>query len=349
MRNSNMKRISSMIAIGAIILSSVTIGSIINEDSYAANIPNIVKAISIKDQYIRINWGTDYDAGTDIQYEVYVIEGGRREYVGTTPDKGFVFTNLKANTKYEFLVRTLYKYKYDSFNNSLTPSDDYISNVVRTGSNAGTIDKDNKLGYRTKAEKLGQTANVVIGSDTLNRDNNKLNYILDLTREELAGSKQVVVSIPTDVILAKSEKLIKIIGSDYTLSFSPNVFENATLKANAQRADAGVKFKLTPMNQNLVLRNAKDKSADVVSKKYLLEAKTLVGSTSEDMDLLNGTMDIILDYDVFRAKARRLKTINLAQYDSFEKSYKQIASGEGGTAIGEISELGTYLTIGARR
>ena len=345
MRKSNVKKVRSIIVIGAIVLSSLTVGSIINTDAYAAvTIPKHVKAISIKDQYIRINWDTAFEEyNTNIQYEVYVIEGGRREYVGTTIDTGFVFTNLKGNTDYEFFVRGLDQ------RDATVPDIVYVSNKVRTGNFAGTIDKDKQLGYRTKAEKSGHTANVIIGSDTLNINNKRLNYNLDLTREELAGSKDVVISIPADVVLTKSEKLIKIIGSDYTLSFSPNVFESATLKSNSQRSDAGVRFKVSPVKKSLILKNAIDKSADVISQKYVLEAQTFVGNMSENMDSVNGTMNLVLDYDLLRTNSRRLKTINLVHYNSFDKVYTRIANGEGGTALGELTELGTYLTIGTRR
>ncbi len=348
MNDLNVKRFKSIIAIGVLTISTLSLVNMINEDAYAIEAPKNIQAISIKDQYIRINWDTIFIENSssyeeNMQYEVYVIEGGKREYVGTTPDKGFVFTNLKGNTEYEFLVRAL------THRNATIPDITFISNKVKTGSLAGSVDKDNKLGFRTKSEKLGQTANVIIGSDTLDPRNKKLNYNIDLTREKLSGSKEVVVSIPADVVMTKSEKLIKIIGNDFTLSFNPNVFENDMLKSNSDKSDVGVRFKIAPVNKNLILNNAKDNSSDIVSKKYILEAKTFVGSSSEEMDSLNGTMDLIMDYDLLRTKTRRLKNIYLTHYDSYDKSYEVIDSGENGTAIGKIDNLGTYLTIGTRR
>ncbi len=346
MKNLKTKKIISLIVISTITLVTITFGNMMSEETNAAiESPSSIRAISVKNEYIRVNWNavsTEYmtEKNIPVQYEVYVIEDGTRTYLGTTLDTGFIFKNLKKNTNYEFLVRAL----------DTTGSSDmdtfYKSNMVRLGNEAGNLDKDGALAAHTKAEKKGNTANIIIGNDILS---NKMDYIVDLTREELAGSKDVMVSIPVKVALNQNVNRIKIIANDYTISFTPNAFENSVIKANKDRDDAGIKFKVSQVNQNLILKNTEDRSLDVVSKKYLLEASAFVGSTAQKLYSLNGNMDLIVDYDLYRSNTRRLKTIKLVRYNSFDKTYKTIGNGEGGTALGKINELGTYLTIGSRR
>lgn len=348
MKNLKTKKIHKIIALSVLTLGTLTLENALSTEVYAIESPRNVRAISIRDEYIRVNWDAVKDSymeakGELVQYEVYVIEGDKREYVGTTTDTGFVFVNLKKNTSYKFQVIAL-----DHIGSSI-PDTNYISNSVMTKNSAGTLDKDGALTQRTKTERVGNSANIIIGTDSINNYNKNLYYTVDLTRDEFVGVKDVVVSIPSKVILNKSQKLIKIINTDYTLSFIPNVFTNEVIRENKDKNSAGVRFRISPTSQNLTLKNLRDKSFDIISKKYLLEANTFVGSTSTQLSSLNGNIHITLDYDSYRAKSRRLKALNLAKYDAFEQAYKIISASEGGASTGTIDELGTYLTIGSRR
>ncbi len=302
--------------------------------------PQDIRASLINNQYIRINWNKVTEPGNkNVQYEVYVVEGNKRELIGSTATTGFVFRDINPNTTYKFLVRAVGKY------GSSKPINESMSNEVRTGSAAGPKDEDGKLGKETKAEKSGDTANIVIGEDAF-KDGGE--YVIDLTRGTLAGSNKVVMSMAAKIVVDGKDRKIKIVGKDYGLNFSPNVFENSTMVSNKGNANAGVKFEVLPVNTNFDL--AENKGATILASKYYLRGRTYVASSSNEIENLNGNMNFVLDYNANLATTRRLQNINLVKYDAYDRKFKNIVgSSEYGTSMGDINELGTFTTTGSRR
>ena len=307
--------------------------------------PQNVSATLIKNEYIRINWNEVKDQATEedgkkVQYEVYLIEGGSREFLGATGTTGFIFKDLEPNTTYKFLVRAVGKY------GSSKPLDESISNKVKTGSKVESSDKDGELGENTTVDKSGETAKVVIGEDAF-KDGSE--YTIDLTRGVLSGSKDVILSMSAKIVVTGKNRTIKIVGNDYNLSFSPNVFENSTLRDNKDKSSAGVKFEISPTDGRFELTS--NRGDTVLSSNYLLDAKTFVGASSQNLEQLNGKMNLVLDYDQQLADRRRFKTINLVKYDKYDRKFKEVFGNRSsyGTSIGDINELGTYTIIGSRR
>lgn len=307
--------------------------------------PQDVRANLINDEYIRINWNKVTDKATEVdgktvQYEVYAIEGNNRQFIGSTDTTGFVFRDIKPSTTYKFLVRAVGKY------GSSKPINESMSNEVTTGRNSGPSDGDGSLGEQTSIDKTGNIANVIIGNDAFSQGNE---FLIDLTRGVLAGSEKVVVSIPAKIVVNGKNKTIKIAGKDYSLKFSPNVFENSKLIANKDNMNAGVKFEVTPTNNNLELNQ--DTGLTILSAKYQLDARAFVASSSDNIENLNGKMNFVLDYDQNMADSRRIKTINLVKYDIYDRRFKEVFGNRSsyGTSVGDINELGTYTITGSRR
>lgn len=309
--------------------------------------PQDVRATLIKNEYIRINWDEvrdkpTQDDGKEVQYEVYLISEGSREFLGSTGTTGFIFKNIKPNTTYKFLVRAIGKY------GSSKPLDESISNKVKTGNKVESTDKDGELGEKTKVEKSGDTAKVIIGTDAFVKGNE---YTIDLTRGTLSGSKNVIVSMSAKIVVKEKNKKINIIGNDYNLSFSPNVFENSTLRNNKDKSSAGVKFEISPTEGRFELSN--NRGDTMLASNYLLEAKAFIGASSETLENLNGKMNLILDYDQELARRRRFKEsdINLVKYDVYNRAFKEVFGNRSsyGTSIGDIDELGIYTITGSRR
>lgn len=319
------------------------IGYVIPEISH----PQKVRANLIKDEYIRINWNEVVDKATEadgkkVQYEVYMIDGTNREFLGSTATTGFIFRDIKPNKTYKFLVRAVGKY------GSSKPIDESMSNEVKTGSTAGPVDQDGKPGENTTVNKTGDTGNVVIGEDAFTSGSE---YVIDLTRGELAGSKDLVVSMSAKIVVDGKNRNIKVVGSDYNLSFSPNVFENSTLRNNKDKSSAGVKFEVSPSDGRFELSN--NRGDTILASNYLLEAKAFVGASSESLENLNGKMNLILDYDQDLARRRRFKEsdINLVKYDPYDRTFKEVFGNRSsyGTSIGDIDGLGRYTITGSRR
>ena len=307
--------------------------------------PQKVRASLIQDEYIRINWNTVVDKATEadgktVQYEVYVVEGNSQQLIGSTGSTGFVFRDLKPNTTYKFLVRAVGKY------GSSKPINESMSNEVTTGSKSGPKDEDGKPGEQTTANKSGDTANVVIGDDAFKAGSE---YVIDLTRGPLAGSDKAVVSISAKVVVNEKNNKVKILGKDYSLSFTPNAFENSTITSNKANKNAGVKFEVLPVNTNFELNQ--NQGDTILSSKYLLKARVFVGGRSDEVGALNSKMNFILDYDDNIVRTRRLKSINLVKYDVYDRRFKEVFgnSSSYGTSIGDLEELGTYIITGSRR
>lgn len=167
--------------------------------------PEEVIAEIVFDRYIKVHWqpvpGASY-------YEIYEI--GRRErdeFLDSTELTSFLYKDIEPRTNYRFLVKAVGEF------GSSPPS--MLSNRVRTGRYAGYEDKDGNLGEYTTINKTGQTVNISLGYRDYHRT------MLRLTDMEYKGTKEVIVSIPLDLVYESSyNNQLSIIGEDFTLNFS---------------------------------------------------------------------------------------------------------------------------------
>lgn len=318
---------------------------LINQDKGATNVysisyslpevnaPQGVRADLIYDRYIKIVWSPTADA---IEYEIYVVINDRNmEMIGTSKTTSFVYEDLEARTSYKFIVKAI-----GEFNISEASRE---SNTVRTGSRVGIPDSDGGLNQETVMNKNGITAEVIIG-----RKDYREALTIDLIRGELAGSKEIIISMPAEVVTSYYSKDITVIGKDYVLVFNPNVFETEKMIFNSNNESAGVRFKMSPNNKNSNLENGNT----ALSTGYILEASQYIGKTDMPIEYLSSDILLNLDYDGNLSSLRRLKVISFSKYDYYSGKWmtvKEISDSEQ-MAIGDyIDELGLYMVIGSKR
>ena len=300
--------------------------------------PQQVTAELVYDRYIKINWKGVTGA---TEYEIYVIIDDKiMEFVGSTELTSYVYDRLEPRTTYRFMVRAIGKY------GSSKPLDESKSNEVKTGKQVGPPDDDQGLGEKTKIERSGEIANVIIGS----KDFGNRELTIDLTRGNLAGSKEVILSIPAAVIAGKDTKDITIIGKDFVIKLNPKVFNVSRIEENKGRSDAGVRLRVAPHKGGTDFDGTQG-GQTALSQQYLLEAAVFVGKDQTPLDYLKDSMQITLDFDGAKASGRRLTKIHLSRYDDYNKGWEQLAQpAEGNTAITtSIDRLGRYVVIGGRK
>ncbi len=308
---------------------------VINPDKGASNVYNIgygtpeidaplnVEAEVVFDQFIKVHWSAVKDA---FEYEIYMSEdGGKFEFIGTTELTSYVVQNIKSRTEYQFLVRAIGKY------GTSKPIDESKSNYVTTGRGVGPEDEDGSPGENTVINRNGTVADIIIGSE----DFTSKGMTIDLTRGNLAGVKDITIRIPAEIVV-NSFGNIKILGKDYTMEFSPNIFKNSTIESNKRNSDAGVVFKVFTYKGNVDIKSGDS----VLGELYLLEANTYVGKDTAKIDYLNGNIGFTLDYDMQKAQARRSNRIQTVRYDDNAKVWMP---------INYPNRLGLYTVIGSRR
>ena len=318
---------------------------VINPDGGASNLyeevkyglpelspPSGVTAELAYDRYIKINWSGVSGAK---EYEIYVvINNSTRELVGNTGLNSYVYQDLSPSTSYRFIVKSVGDFGVSG------PSAE--SNTVKTGKKVGSPDNDGSLGEEYKQEKIGNLAKISIGKGSF--DGNDLT--IDLTQGTLSGSKEAVISIPASVIASSSSKNIIIIGSDFRIKLHPNAFYTQKVKDNKDKNNAGVRFHINPDN-----RAASDSGQTILSTGYSLKSEMFVGQDNTDLEYLRSSIQITLDVDRVKADLRKVKTIQLGQYDSYENSWLTIAGGSGDSmaVTGLTDRLGRFAIIGSRR
>lgn len=318
---------------------------LINQDGGASNVyaisyslpevspPAKVIADLVYDRYIKISWTPVPDA---LEYEIYVvIDGSNIEMIGTSKTTGFVYEDLEPRTSYKFIVKAI-----GEFNISQASQE---SNTVRTGNVVGIPDTDGELNEKTVTIKNGTIAEVIIGRSDFNRE-----LTIDLIRGELAGAKEIVISMPAEVVTSYYAKNITVIGQDYVLVFNPNAFKTEEMIYHSNNKSAGVRFRMYPNNNNPNL----EKGNTGLSTGYILEAYQYVGKNNTAMDHLNSSILLNLDYDGNFSALRRLNVVSFSRYDNYSGkwiSVKQTNDNEQ-MAIGDyIDRLGQYMVIGSRR
>ncbi|WP_129599241.1 IPT/TIG domain-containing protein [Anaerophilus nitritogenes] len=317
---------------------------VINPDKGASNIyenikyglpemeiPQEVRADIVYDQYIKVNWKEVKDAR---EYEIYVVvDGKKRQFVGSTELTSFVYEDLEPKTRYKFVVTAIGKFGGSKYSME--------SNQVKTGSSVGPKDRDGELGQKTKIERQGNIINVIIGEDDYNDHTD-----IDLTRGNLAGAKDVVIAIPSYVVARADVKDINIIGQDFNIKMNPKSFYSEKVRENKNKKDSGVKFMISQVqNSSIISGNTS------LSKEYELKAFVYVGKENSPMNYLPSYIQITLDVDGTKADLRRVKNIYLARFDEETRQWLPIANGNTGSyAITGLSQnLGRFSVIGSRR
>ncbi|NLM48003.1 MAG: cell surface receptor IPT/TIG domain-containing protein [Epulopiscium sp.] len=318
---------------------------LINQDGGASNVygikyslpevtpPEKVTADLIYDRYIKVTWTPVPGA---IEYEIYVvINDSNIEMVGTSKTTSFVYEDLEPRTSYKFVVKAL-----GEFNISQASME---SNTVRTGNVAGIPDTDGGLSEKTISSKKGTIAEVFIGRNDYNKA-----LTIDLIRGDLAGAKEIVISIPAEVVTSYYAKDITVIGRDFVLVLNPNAFKTETMLANSNNKSAGVRFRMYPATNNPNL----EKGQTALSTGYVLEAYQYVGKSNTAMEHLNSSILLNLDYDGNLSSLRRLNYVSFSRYDYYNKQWRTIKQTHDNIqmAIGDyIDRLGQYMVIGSKR
>lgn len=314
---------------------------IINPDKAGSNIydvvyvidqidaPTGVKAELIYDKYIKIDWNEVKDATS---YEIYAIEDGKEIYlVGTTDLTTFIYRDVKSKTDYTFIVKAIGEFGLSKGSSK--------SNEVTTKSNSGYDDKDGEINEKTDINRSGDTVNVLIGTD----DYDEKETVIDLTKGEYAGAKEVVISIPARVATSYLAKDIKVVLSDMYVKFNPTAFNVSKLYESKDKDKSGVKFKIGINQKN---------ASTSLSNEYELKADVFIGSDNTSIDYLKNNMDISLDFDYAKADLRRMRNISLRRYDEYKNEWtyvKQRMDNYSTSINSPVNRLGRYSIIGSRR
>lgn len=298
-------------------------------------VPTGVTAELVYDRYIKVNWTKVEDAE---EYEIHVvINDHEKVFVGSTELTSLVYKNLDRNTKYKFVVTAIGKYGGSKYSEE--------SNEVRTGDKVGPKDEDGELGEKTKIEKVGNAANVIIGED----DSEKA-LDIDLTRGNLAGAKEVIISIPASVAANYDAKDVTVTGQDFRLKFNPKNFYSTQTSENRNKRDAGVRFSIK-RDGRTVDTHMGSNGQTTLSKQYELKAYVYDGQTKTEMSYLPAYMQIALDVDTQKASMRRIKHITLSFYDEDDQAWIPIANGssESYSIMGVTEKTGKFAVLGSRR
>lgn len=282
------------------------------------------------DRFIRVKWESVAQAA---EYEIYVVEDEQVEFLGSTELTAFIYEDLQPRTRYKFIVKAAGDF------GSSPPSAE--SNEVRTGSRVGTPDNDGGLTDNTQMSKNGTTAIITIGCD----DHESTPLLIDLTRGDLAGANEVILSIPARVISGRSGRDIEIRGSNFTAKMNPAVFRLSQVRNNSHRDDAGVRFKIAPSKSNNYISGGNN-----LSPVYVLEAGFYMGKDSSPIKYLASNMSILLDVDTAKASMRRFRTAGIYKYNEQKNTWEEMSRKiiTGGAVTETIKQLGTYTVFGSR-
>lgn len=308
---------------------------VINPDKGATNIYNIIYGIPeigaplnveaelVFDQFIRVHW-TGVKAASE--YEIYASkDNGPFEFIASTELTSYAYQKIKANTKYQFLLRAIGKY------GTSKPIDESKSNYVTTTRTSGFKDNDGVVGENTVINRKGTTADIIIGS----KDFTTKGMSIDLTRGDLAGIVDITIRISANTITNSSGNIF-IIGKDYKMNFSPTIFKNSAMEDNKNNSNAGIVFKVTAYKGNVDI-----KAGDtVVGQTYLLEGINYINKDNSKVDYLNGNINFVLDRDNQKIQSRRLKDVQMVRYDDNTKKWITASNN---------NRLGLYTVIGSRR
>ncbi|MFT9495521.1 IPT/TIG domain-containing protein [Anaerosolibacter sp.] len=298
--------------------------------------PTGVVAELVYDRYIKVNWNSATDAK---EYEVYVIMNNKvRELIGNTELTSFVYEDLEPYTTYKFVVTAVGEY-----GSSPTSTE---SNSVTTKGKVGPPDNDGKLGEKNKIEKIGDRAEIVIGAG----EDTKKDIIIDLTKGTLAGSKDVIISIPASVVATARSGSVVVNGKDFSIKFNPNTFYNDKIRDNRNKSEAGIRVEISPIAETSVIeRNTSGQTA--LSTPYSMKAYVFVGKDRTELEYVQASIQITLDIDRVKADMRKLQNFTLNRYDGYENTWAPIGTGKNDAmAISALTDrLGKFVILGSRR
>ena len=280
------------------------------------------------DTGIKVTW-TGVKGATE--YELYVVEDGQMEFIGSTKLLAYIHQDLKARTTYKFIVKAVGDF------GSSKPSAE--SNTVRTGRDVGIPDIDGGIVENTKLEKKGLTGYVNIGTKE-----GRNNLVIDMTRGDLAGANELVLSIPASVVVNNRNMLIDVKGADFALKLTPAVFNNERLVQNRHKEEAGVRLTVKPTPSNAT------SSANGLSPIISLKADFYDKAFITPLDYLATNMSIVLDYDVAKANMRRFRSVSTSRYDTYSNNWQPLNKETyiSGATTAIINRLGDYSVMGAR-
>ncbi|NMA23533.1 MAG: cell surface receptor IPT/TIG domain-containing protein, partial [Spirochaetales bacterium] len=295
--------------------------------------PSNVVAELVYDRFIKVHWGAVSGA---TEYEIFVVtDDTKTELIGSTRLTSFAYSDLQPRTRYKFVVKAVGGYGSSEAS--------WGSNIVRTGSVVGPPDEDGGLAENTSMTKTGNVANIVIGT----KDRGITPVIVDLTEGSLAGSTEVVISMPANTIMKSGNRNVQVMGKDFSLNFKPSAFNVAVVRENSNKTDTGVRFIIAPDKGNTQIV-----SGNGLSTIYNLDATVYVGKENTVMDYLAGPLNLILDYDLQKANLRKLNYAGFSYFSPETNSWQSVGSLIN-TAInsvsGTINRLGRYAVVGSRR
>ncbi|RKD22005.1 IPT/TIG domain-containing protein [Caminicella sporogenes DSM 14501] len=294
--------------------------------------PSGVSAELVYDRYIKIHWNEVADVN---EYEIYVVKNDREyEFIGSTKLTSFLYEELEPHTRYKFVVKAIGEYGSSKYSEE--------SNEVKTGRRVGPEDDDEGLVENSKFEKIGNIAQVIIGTS----DYDDEDIVIDLTKGNLVGSKEVVISMPAEVVASTDAKDIIVNGEDFRVKFNPKSFYSSKIDDNKRDEDSGVRFTIKPSENINMIGNSKS-----LSSVYELSADIFIGSEMFEISYLIAPVEVTLDVDIAKARMRKMKAVSLSLYDSYEDKWIPIAMASDGdmSVTGLADSLGKFTIIGSRK
>ena len=289
--------------------------------------PENANAEIIYDRYIRITWDEVEGAS---EYEIYVSEDDSSYiFAATTGETSFIYQDLEEKTDYRFKIRAV--------GNISTSNPSTETNKVTTGSDAGYEDNDGDLSENTSINLMGDTAQVIIGTDS-HRDKT----VVDLTSTSLSGANRAVISIPMEVANSYRAADVQVIGKDFVLQFNPSAFSQSAVEEDG----AGVKFTISPSSEGSGFGQTS------LSGEYVMEAVVYSSGTENQIYNASGPISLTMDYDTAKYAMRRMKSAYIASYDSYSGTWRKISdssSGYSSSASAMVYKLGRYMVAGSRR
>ena len=88
-----------------------------------------------------------------------------------------------------------------------------------------------------------------------------------------------------------------------------------------------------------------------MSNKYSLKAQMYIENQNENMQYFYSPVELTLDVNIAKTRVRRIKTLSLSQYDSYEDKWIPVKNGnKNDFAIKAlVDKLGEFAIIGDRK
>lgn len=296
--------------------------------------PLDVDAELVYDRYIKVHW-TELSTQKDKLkgYEIYVIiDDETPKYIGTTDMTTYIYEEIEEDREYVFKIKAIGNYSPSELSDKSNPV--YTDDFRKPDDDGGMVED-------TVINRTGNIANVIIG----NNDGDEKTTI-DLLTGKLAGTKDVVITIPTEVITGWDTKDITVIGNDFTLNFNPKMFNTYEMEDYEDDLNTGVRFTINRENNN-----KQSNAITGLSTSYKLEANFYDNQIKRKIQNVDN-YNITLEYDRNKAKIRRIKNIQFKKYNEYTDTWETITSQEIGfnsSIETKLNTMGTFKIFGTRR